>query len=211
MTQHNDPDQKILYRAEADAFGDTVFEEPIHTSEFLYLAGQLFSHDWWVANKIPTPFFEPSRDGQPSHATVRSTRVGGESIIRMATCDITPRVLAHEAAHIAQMHFYNPDYADTTAHGIEFRACYLNVSEILLGRDAARDLKKNFNHRFVEPTRGAPGWIVTVPDVDRAVDLEGVGIFPLWRSREQAEPLEGLRQRINASLGQPRINGAISL
>lgn len=210
----NDPDRKTVYHAESLAFGDTVFDEPVHSSEFLYLAGQLFAHDWWVSNKIPIPFFEPTNGSDSSHATVRSTRIGGESIIRMAACDINPRVLAHEAAHIAQSHFYNPDFVDIPGHGREFRACYLNVAEILLGRDAASNLKANFDAKLVDPfegKRGQPGWILTVPDVDRALDNEGLGLFPRWRAREQATEFEGLRQRIKASLGQPRINGAISL
>lgn len=214
MTRHNDPDRRAVYYAESLTFTDTLFDEPIHSSEFMYLAGQLFSHDWWVSNKIPVPFFEPTNGGHTSsHATVRSTRIGGESLIRMAPCDINPRVLAHEAAHIAQFHFYNPDYVDVPGHGREFRACYLNVAEILLGRDAARALKANFDQRLRDDqqVKRDPGWILTVPDVDRALDNEGVGLFPAWRAREQATEFEGLRQRIMATVGVPRINGAIAL
>jgi hypothetical protein len=109
---------------------------------------------------------------------------------------------------VAQFHFYNRDFnPDLTDHGREFRACYQKVTEILLGREAAMDLGITLDLYVSDK----PGTIITVPSVDPSLDPDGVGIFPRWRSRKQADELEGLRQRIAATLGAPRLNGAIAL
>lgn len=207
-TKAKDPDQQAVYYAERVTFVDTLYDEPMHSSELLYLAGCLFDHDWWVKHKIPVPTIEPTgAKYRSSHATTRLYR-GGGSVIRLAPCDINPWVLAHEAAHVAQFHFYNPDYnSDMADHGQEFRACYLNVAEILLGRGAAEDLNSNFDRHIFS----ASDSIVTVPSIDRSLDSDGIGIFPRWRMREQATEFEGLRQRIAATTGTPRLNGAIAL
>lgn len=204
----NDPDQQAVYHAEALTFNETLYDAPMHSSELLYLAGCLFDHDWWASHKIPVPTIEPTgAKDTSSHATVRFWRNGG-SIIRLSPYDINPRVLAHEAAHIAQYHFYNPDYnPEMQGHGREFRDTYLIVAEILLGSSAAKELSSAFARHVLS----TPGTISTIPTPDPSLDPDGIGIFPRWRMREQADELEGLRQRIAATIKTPRINGAIAL
>lgn len=204
-----DPDKKAVYYAEEVTFVDTLYAEPMHSSELLYLAGCLFDHDWWVQHKIPVPTIEPtSAWHRSSHATVRLNPNGG-TVIRLAPNDINPWVLAHEAAHVAQFHFYNPDYCpDMKDHGREFRACYRNVAEILLGSAAAVELELNFARHIFTADQNT---ILTVPGLDPTLDPEGTGIFPRWRMRQQADEFEGLRQRIAATISVPRLNGAISL
>lgn len=205
-----DPDKQAVYYSEEVTFLDTLYAEPMHSSELLYLAGCLFDHDWWVKHKIPVPTIEPtSAKDRSSHASVGLRRNAG-SVIRLAPNDINPWVLAHEAAHVAQFHFYNPGFnPDLQNHGREFRACYVAVAEILLGVEAADELSLNFARRI--PLPASPDTVLTVPYPETSLDPEGTGIFPRWRARQQADEFEGLRQRIAATIGVTKINGAIAL
>lgn len=219
-SKRKDPDQDAVYHAEEIVFSNTLFEEPLHSDDLLHLADELFSHDWWEQFNIPTPTIEPttSRD-TTSSAQFFPSRSGGDALIRIAPHQVTPRILAHEAAHVAQDYFYSltlrPDLED---HGREFRSAYLVVAEILLGRQAALNLADAFA-RFVpqrpEHAPGQKGWVVTLPRNRTSQDPERMGIYPAWRLRQQMEEADRLRKNIAAWTPSPtddlRIGGAIAL
>ncbi len=215
MTKYKDPDQQAVYYAERVTFEDTLFEEPLHSDDFMALANRLFTHDWWERHSIPVPIIEPttSRDST-SYAWIHNERVGKDPIIRIAPHDINARVLAHEAAHIAQHYFYKWDsYGPIEAHGREFRATYLSVAEIALGRGATSTLGANLT-QFVkvrpEHAPGQPGSIMCVPRPRPEHGPIGLGLYPTWRLERQTAELNQLRQRLPA-VSTPRISGAIAL
>ena len=210
-----DPDQQAVYYAERAAFENTLFQEPLHSDDFMRLADSLFTHDWWVRHKIPVPTVEPtSSKDHTSYAWLYSARPEKNPIIRIAPCDIHAWALAHEASHVAQFYFYNIGrYGPTEHHGREFRATYLSVAEIILGREAADTLRDNFI-QFVqvrpEHAPGKPGSIMCVPKPRREHDPTGMGLFPSWRLEQHAIAMDNLRQRMPVS-SILRSNGAIAL
>lgn len=210
-----DPDQQAVYYAERVAFEDTLFSEPLHSDDFLRLADRLFTHDWWERYNIPVPVIEPttSKD-RTSYAWIICHDICNGPVIRIAPTDINPWVLAHEAAHVAQYIFYKVGtYGPTESHGREFRATYLRVAEIVLGKEAADTLRDNFTQFITvrpEHVPGMPGSIMTIPRLRPEHDLTGMGLFPMWRLEQQADALKQLRQRSLVS-SAPRINGAIAL
>lgn len=206
----DDPDQQAVYYAERVAFEDTLYAEPLHSDDFMRLADRLFTHDWWERHNVPIPIIEPttSKDST-SYAWLHYDRPEKDPVIRIAPTDINPWTLAHEAAHVAQYHFYTPGHhGDIESHGREFRATYLSVAEIVLGREAADRLRDNFT-QFV-PVRpqhapGKPGSIMTVPR-----PTTGTGLFPSWRLEQQRDAMMRLQQSPTVS-SATRINGAIAL
>lgn len=205
MSSPPDPDRKSVYYSEEISFQGTRFAEVLPDNDLLALAAELFLTGWWDRFKIPVPTVEPALPGDTfSYATSTLSRTGYVfDIIRLVPRDVSPWVLAHEAAHIAQFYFYPRDRRpDLEYHGREFRACYLNVAHTLLGQSAAEELKSHFDRRL--PTRpehlpGNPGWILTVPplrDEDRSLDPEGIGLFPRWRQAEEAKVITTLQERL---------------
>ncbi len=218
MTRRRDPDKEAVYYAEEVVFAETLHAEPIHSNDLMYLADQLFSHDWWERYKIPVPTIEPTRaTDKSSHAETHGSWFNKSSVIRLAPQSINPWFLAHEAAHIAQFYFYNSTHHPLLeAHGREFRASYLAVTEILLGQRAARDLSASFD-RHVRVRRqhkpGKPGSVVTVPKPDPFVTPVR-GLFPAWRDEQQVRQLKAIKDRVLIDAPMytiPRVNGAIAL
>lgn len=221
MRRTKDPDQQAVYYAEEVAFGGTLFGEPLHSDDLFTLADELFHTGWWDRLNIPVPRIEPTNGNHTSSHAECLFNIKGGSVIRLAPNQINPWTLAHEAAHVAQFYFY-PTYRvpNLEGHGREFRACYLNVAETLLGREAAAELRTNFDRRIpVRPEHqpGQPGWILTVPrlkpELDRPEDATGEGIFPLWRHRQMAKKITTIADRLAAANppGVHRLNGAIAL
>jgi hypothetical protein len=212
MTKTLDPDQQAVYYAERTVFEGTLYDEPLHTDDLMGIANRLFATDWWQRPCIPSPIIEPtSSSDRNSYASyVRGANI--DPYIRLAPHDINARILAHEAAHVAQFHFYNPTNRRVESHGREFRAAYVSIAEIVLGRQAAVDLKAAFD-RYIpvrpEHAIGKPGSIVTVPKPDKAHDPEGIGLLPSLRLHQQLESMAALRP--TASSSGLRVNGAIAL
>lgn len=202
-----DPDKKSVYYAEEVAFAGTPFADPLPSDDLLALADELFHSGWWERLSIPVPTIEPTRWWERSSYAEAYCNGSQPTIIRLRHEDINPWYLAHEAAHIAQFYFYPKDRVpDLEGHGREFRACYLNVAETLLGRGAADELRTNFDRRLpVRPEHqpGNPGWILTVPrlkhGVDRPEDATGEGIFPLWRHRQMVKKVTTVADRLAAA------------
>lgn len=213
--RNDDPDKQAVYYAEQVTFVDTLYAEPLHTADFMRLADRLFTHDWWERYNISVPVIEPTTaKDTTSYASIYCEKPEKDPIIRIAPTDINPWILTHEAAHIAQYHFYREDsYGVIESHGREFRATYLNVAEIVLGLDAADSLRRHFD-QFVpvrpEHASGQPGSIMCVPRPRPEHDPAGIGLFPSWRIEKQNELLKQWHERPVVTSGQ-RINGAIAL
>jgi hypothetical protein len=210
-----DRDQQAVYYAEKVAFEGTLFAEPLHSDDFMRLADSLFTHDWWERYRIPVPTIEPTkRRDATSYLSIYHDRPEKDPIIRIAPTDINPWILAHEASHLAQYHFYRANsYGLIETHGREFRVTYLRVAEIVLGREAADTLRNKFSV-FV-PTRpehapGMPGSIMCVPKPRPEHDPNGTGLFPLWRLERQNNIMKQWNDRPVVSSVE-RVNGAIAL
>lgn len=213
MKRNDDPDQQAVYYAEHVAFEDTLFETPLHSDDFMKLADRLFTHDWWERHNVPVPIIEPTtgRDTS-SYAWLHNTRPEKDPVIRIAPMHINPWILAHEAAHVAQYHFYKlRHYGITESHGREFRATYLSVAEIVMGKEAADRLRVAFGrHVPVRPEHalGKPGSIMCVPRAKPEHDPAGLGIYPMWRLEQHQAEMKKLQQPV---ITPGRINGAIAL
>lgn len=211
----SDPDQQAVYYAERVAFDGTLFADPLHSDDFMRLADRLFTHDWWVRHNLPVPIIEPTtREDKTSYAWIHQWDPHKDPIIKIAPTDINAWVLSHEAAHVAVYGFYNvKTYGLHESHGREFRATYLSVAEIMLGKDAALSLRDNFD-RFVavrpKHAPGMPGSILCVPKPRAEHDPSGMGIFPTWRLERQKALMDAWNARPVVS-STPRINGAIAL
>lgn len=177
----SDPDRQSVYYAEALTFEETLFTDPLHTTEFMELANLLFHSPWWSSNSIPTPVIEAilghRNEPRASYAEVyhpHSAYDEGLSYIRIAPDQIDVHTLAHEAAHVAQYHIFpirlNPHIQ---SHGKEFRATYLMITSILLGYNACVSLADNFS-RFIPDH----SWLPYAGDLE---DLAGgPGIYKQW-------------------------------
>lgn len=210
-----DRDQQAVYYSEKMAFEGTLFAEPLHSDDFMLLADRLFTHDWWERYRIPVPRIEPTkRSDRNSYLSLYHDQPEKDPVIRIAPTDICPWILAHEAAHLAQYHFYRAgSYGLIEVHGREFRATYLRVAEIVLGLEAAETLRDKFS--MYVPTRpehapGMPGSIMCVPKPRPEHDPNGVGLFPLWRIETLLSTIKQLRERPVVSSVE-RVNGAIAL
>lgn len=213
LRRPKDPDKQAVYYAERVAFEDTLFEASLQSGDFMRLADRLFTHDWWERYGVPVPVIEPTTSKDiTSHVEVHYGMIERDPVIRIAPTDINPWILTHEAAHVAQYYFYKADsYGKIEAHGREFRATYLSVAEIVLGREAADTLRDRFNqHITVRPEHavGMPGSIMCVPKPRHEHDPTGLGLYPTWRLEKQREALQQLRPVVSSI---PRINGAIAL
>lgn len=210
---NEDPDKQSVYYAEQVSFKGTLYQEPLHSDDFMILADRLFTHDWWERHNVPVPVIEPTTSmDMSSYAWIYRNRVHMDPVIRIAPHDINPHVLSHEAAHIAQYHFYKPSsYGLTEVHGREFRATYASVVEIVLGLHAATVLRASFD-KFVtvrpEHAPGMPGSIMTVPRPKPEHDPTGAGLFPIWRLEQQKAELDKLQPVVSST---HRLNGAIAL
>lgn len=208
-----DPDKNDVYYAERMTFVSTLFDEPMSSDDFMRLAERLFTHEWWVRSNVPVPVIEPAKKrDKTSYAAFYPNDIRRDPIIRILPHDINAWVLAHEASHIAQFHFYKPgSYGKIESHGREFRATYLRIVEIVLGRDAADDLRANFDtYVRVRPKHapGMPGSIMTVPRPRPEWDPSGMGLYPLMRLEQQKSVLDSLPP---VTSFVTRINGAIAL
>lgn len=195
-----DPDQQAVYYSEEVAFANTLFAEPLHTEDLMTLADRLEQSEWWKRCRLPELIIEPTTAKDISSCATY------DGVIRIAPTQINAWTLAHEAAHIAQFAMY-VDYLnpDLEGHGREFRACYLAIAEILLGQDAAYELRLNFERRFTRTY----DTICTVPKVDPDADSDG--IYPRWAIEQSYIELVQLRRRMDLPRGYDRINGAIAL
>jgi hypothetical protein len=202
-----DPDRQTVYYAEGLAFEGTLYTEALHTKEFTELAWRLFTHPWWARNSIPVPIILPT-DGNDTASCAKIYHpysIYGddrEPELHISPYDINVHTLAHEAAHVAQYHFFplakNPNVQD---HGEEFRTTYVTIANILLGSDAAAMLSDSFSRFFPDFA-----WNTFLLDLDDS----GSGIYPTWRAIRSADAL--LQTTKNAPKTSPlRINGAIAL
>lgn len=207
-----DPDQQAVYHAEQVTFEDTLFEAPLHSDDFMRLATDLFAHDWWERNGIPVPIIAPTTGRDTTSSAWVHCGTNMDPVIKIAPVQINAWTLAHEAAHVAQYHLYTPGgyaYDNIESHGREFRATYLSVAEILLGREAADALRDNFT-QFVGVRPGVLRSILITPLPRREHGPADMGLFPAWRLAQQQADFARLQQRIPAPSVQ-RINGAIAL
>lgn len=210
--RRKDPDKQAVYFAEALVFDDTLFKDPLHTSDFLLLADRLFKSEWWVKHSIPVPVVEPTRASDTSSYARIFGNDSKEPLLRVSPFDVNAHTLAHEAAHVAQFYFYNPRHQlGFESHGREFRATFLVVTEILLGREAADDLRASFARHIAERPEhaaGMPGSILTVPQVNADPESNAMGIYPAWRLSKQAAAFKRATATLPTGL---RLYGAIAL
>lgn len=195
-----DPDKQAVYDAEEFVFGNTLFDELVTDADIQEMADELFSSDWWIKNKIPTPLLRLRRlEAGASMASAYMPSSGRPPEIKFTYEQINPWTLAHEASHIAQYHLCQYPHAPVEGHGVEFRQAYLTVTEILCGRQAAQDLATSFAMRVSPRPFSASSCTLTSRDPE--------GIFPRWRLRKQLEQMK----RVQSDMPSIRINGAIAL
>jgi hypothetical protein len=196
-----DPDKRAVYDAEGFVFEGTLFDELVTDAAIQELADELFGSDWWQMNEIPVPELRLRRlEASASMANTYHPNTGRPPEIRFTHDQINPWTLAHEAAHVAQHHVYRYPANPLEGHGPEFRRIYVDVAEILCGKQAAKALAASFAQR-ISPRPAADGLVVSAPNPDTE------GIFPRWRLRRQLEEMK----RIQPDTPSIRINGAIAL
>jgi len=168
-----DHQRAAVYRAEAEAFTDTLLDVPIGLDALHTLAGVLGADPWWVATtRGAEPAVRAARaDALRSVAVVDAT---GRWTVRIAPGHDQVVTLSHELAHVLAGLTTGPAASPVAAHGPLFRAAHLAVATVLLGTHGAGLLAAAYQREHLSLAATTP-WLAPPPPDDEH------GLYGRWR------------------------------